>query len=206
MCLVDSVSGMTTTNSGGHRLRADADRKHTKPIPAHLLGWFTAFDLTVEDRDDSVAIWQGPPTPDGPVVGSVWGHAAEDTDIWFAIDWRNPKEAVRVTGGRDGALRHILDGHEIRLAAKAAKLTPDQTHLIAKHEYDEAIFGGFFCNGDCMTPAMRDGITGLVQWPCTPLVEAGMTRDKAVAYIEGMRAAYALGRWPASAAQSAAHR
>ncbi len=196
---------MSTTNTdGGHRLLPKADRKHTEPIPEHLLGWLSAFGLDLTDTDDSFQVFRRGAT--SGAVGAAWGPAVDDRDVWFAMDWRNPKEACRVTGGRDGALRHILRGEEIRQATYRAKLGPELGLLIAEHEHDETIFGGFFCSTGCMTSRMEAGYDELTAWPCAPLRAAGMTDELGERFVLALREVYGLGRWPASRAQAEAHR
>lgn len=195
---------MTTTTSGGHRLCPDADRKHTKPVPAHLLGWCTAFGLTLVDTDVAIAVWHSEPSEKATPNGAAWGPAVDNSDIWFAMDWRNPAIARRVEGGRDGAIHHLLHGVEILRAAADAKLSSGQTLAIGTHEYDETIFGGYYCTL-CSVVAEMDG-SDLTVWPCGPLLTAGLTVKQAEAFIVALRKTYALGRWPASAAHSAATR
>lgn len=191
-----------TTTSGGHRLLPDASRTHTRPFPAYLLGWATAFGLTLTDSDAAFATWHGEPSEKDSPVGSAWGPAADNSDIWFAMDWRNPAIARRVEGARDGALRHLLRGEEILRAARAAKLTGGQALALGTHEYDETIFGGHYCVV-CSAAAEMSG-ADLTVWPCQPLLTAGLTVKQAEAFIVAMRATYEVGRWPAERARAAA--
>lgn len=197
---------MSTTNtSGGHRLLPKAARKHTEPIPEHLLDWMSAFGLLAFDQDDSFRVYRDPYRTSAAPVGAAWGPAADDRDVWFATDWRNPKEAVRVTGGRDGALRHILRGEEIRRAVKAVGLEK-VAHVLARHEYDETVFGGFFCSTGCMTRGMEAGDDDLTPWPCKPLLDADLDLIRAERFITELRKTYEIGRWPASRARTEAAR
>jgi hypothetical protein len=59
--------------------------------------------------------------------------------------------------------------------------------LLKLHEYDELIFGGFYCM-HC-TPDDADDPDQNVYWPCPPLREVGVTDVEAVALISAHRAA-----------------
>lgn len=59
--------------------------------------------------------------------------------------------------------------------------------LLTLHEFDELIFGGFYCM-HC-TPDDADDPDQNVYWPCPPLREAGVDDIEAVAIISAHRAA-----------------
>lgn len=59
--------------------------------------------------------------------------------------------------------------------------------LLKLHDWDELIFGGFYCT-HC-TPADADDPDQNVSWPCQPLREVGVTDAEAVALITAHRAA-----------------
>lgn len=57
--------------------------------------------------------------------------------------------------------------------------------LVDLHEWDELIFGGFYCT-HC-TPDDADDPDQNVYWPCPTLREAGMTNEEAVEIIREFR-------------------
>ena len=59
--------------------------------------------------------------------------------------------------------------------------------LLKLHEYDELVFGGFYCM-HC-TPDDADDPDQNVYWPCQRLREVGVTDVEAVAIISAHRAA-----------------
>ena len=59
--------------------------------------------------------------------------------------------------------------------------------LLKLHEWDELIFGGFYCM-HC-TPDDADDPDQNVYWPCPPLREVGVTDVEAVALITAHRSA-----------------
>lgn len=61
----------------------------------------------------------------------------------------------------------------------------DRTELLKLHDWDELLFGGFYCL-HC-TPDDEDPLDDPIAWPCQPLREAGVTDDEARALIEAHR-------------------
>jgi len=53
--------------------------------------------------------------------------------------------------------------------------------LIAQHDWDEQIFGGYLCL--TCTPADCDDPDETVEWPCPPLREAGLTNEQATQIV-----------------------
>lgn len=70
--------------------------------------------------------------------------------------------------------------------------SPDPTSLtvppglIELHDWDELIFGGFYCM-HC-TPDDADDPDDNVYWPCPTLRAAGMTDEQAIGLINAQRA------------------
>ncbi|GAA2929347.1 hypothetical protein [Streptomyces enissocaesilis] len=62
----------------------------------------------------------------------------------------------------------------------------ERAALLKLHEWDELIFGGFYCT-HC-TPDDADDPDQNVYWPCPPLREAGVTNEEAVEIITVERA------------------
>ncbi|MGI5161439.1 hypothetical protein [Microbispora sp. CA-102843] len=79
---------------------------------------------------------------------------------------------------------HVAEWDERR--AELERLKEQRAALIALHEYDELIFGGFICL-HC-TPDECDDPDDNVMWPCPSLRAVGMTDDEAIALIEARRA------------------
>jgi hypothetical protein len=65
--------------------------------------------------------------------------------------------------------------------------TTERTALIELHDWDELIFGGFYCL-HC-TPDDPDSLDEPIAWPCPPLRDAGMTDEEAAQIITDFRAA-----------------
>lgn len=61
--------------------------------------------------------------------------------------------------------------------------------LLTLHDWDELIFGGFYCM-HC-TPDDPDSLDDPTAWPCPTLREAGVTDTEAFALISAHRAAIA---------------
>ncbi|MFF9309998.1 hypothetical protein ACF1BS_03715 [Streptomyces sp. NPDC014748] len=61
----------------------------------------------------------------------------------------------------------------------------DRTELFKLHDWDELLFGGFYCL-HC-TPDDEDNFDEPIAWPCPPLREAGVTDDEARALIVAHR-------------------
>jgi hypothetical protein len=62
----------------------------------------------------------------------------------------------------------------------------ERTALIELHDWDELIFGGFYCL-HC-TPDDPDSLDDPIAWPCLTLRDAGMTDEEGVALILAFRA------------------
>lgn len=80
---------------------------------------------------------------------------------------------------------------EIAYAAelgKPVRYLDERAALLALHEYDELIFGGFICT-HC-TPNWEDGDDpdDNVAWPCPSLRAIGVTDEEAIAIIKAHRA------------------
>lgn len=71
------------------------------------------------------------------------------------------------------------------LLAEVERLRQQRAALIALHEYDELIFGGFICR-HC-TPDDCDDPDDNVMWPCPSLRAVGVTDDEAIALIKARR-------------------
>lgn len=64
----------------------------------------------------------------------------------------------------------------------SANLTAaERSALLEQHDWDELIFGGFYCL-HC-TPDDEDSLDDPIAWPCPPLREAGVTDEEARALI-----------------------
>ncbi|MGQ4513618.1 hypothetical protein [Streptomyces sp. DW26H14] len=59
--------------------------------------------------------------------------------------------------------------------------------LLKLHDWDELIFGGFYCM-HC-TPDDADDVDQNIAWPCPPLQEVGVTYDEAARIIVAHRGA-----------------
>ena len=60
-----------------------------------------------------------------------------------------------------------------------------RAELLKLHEWDELLFGGFYCT-HC-TPDDPFSLDDPIAWPCQPLLEAGVTLDDARALIQEHR-------------------
>lgn len=61
----------------------------------------------------------------------------------------------------------------------------ERTDLLKLHDWDELLFGGFYCL-HC-TPDDEYSLDDPIAWPCPPLREAGVTDEEARALIEAHR-------------------
>ncbi|WP_049568723.1 hypothetical protein [Nonomuraea sp. SBT364] len=75
------------------------------------------------------------------------------------------------------------------LLAEVEKLHAQRDRLLALHEYDELIFGGFICV-HC-TPNDADDPDDNIAWPCPSLRAIGVDNDEGNAIILARRAAIA---------------
>ena len=66
------------------------------------------------------------------------------------------------------------------------QMTPERVALLELHDWDELIFGGFYCL-HC-TPDDEFSLDDPIAWPCQPLREAGVTLDDARQIIMEHRA------------------
>lgn len=66
------------------------------------------------------------------------------------------------------------------------QVSDNARNLLAEHDWDELIFGGFICLA--CTPGDADDPDDNVGWPCKPLLEAGITLLHAEAIIKLHRA------------------
>lgn len=68
----------------------------------------------------------------------------------------------------------------------------DRAELLKLHDWDELLFGGFYCLR--CTPDDEDNFDDPIAWPCQPLRDAGLTDDEAreivVAHREKVEAEY----------------
>ena len=71
--------------------------------------------------------------------------------------------------------------------AERAQLRNHRSELVKLHDWDELIFGGFYCT-HC-TPDDADDPDDNVYWPCPSLRAAGVTDEEAIALITARRAA-----------------
>jgi hypothetical protein len=60
---------------------------------------------------------------------------------------------------------------------QAIEIASPLWQLLGEHDWDELLFGGFFCM-KC-TPEDSDDPDETVMWPCPPLLVAGLTLEKA---------------------------
>lgn len=80
----------------------------------------------------------------------------------------------------------------VAVAEFRSQVEREERHRVAKdallnlHEYDELIFGGFYCT--YCTPDDADDPDQNVYWPCPPLREIGVTEVDAIVLISGRRA------------------
>nr|WTC12471.1 hypothetical protein OHA15_33530 [Streptomyces anthocyanicus] len=61
----------------------------------------------------------------------------------------------------------------------------DRAELLKLHDWDELLFGGFYCL-HC-SPTGEDSFDDPIAWPCPPLREAGLTDDEAREIIVARR-------------------
>jgi hypothetical protein len=108
-----------------------------------------------------------------------------------------PADPTRDT---DLIISRALEGAE-QLLAEVEELRAQRAELVKLHEYDELIFGGFYCT--YCTPDDCDDPDDNVYWPCPSLRAAGVTDDEAIEIITARRAAIEKAH-RASAAQGAA--
>lgn len=66
-----------------------------------------------------------------------------------------------------------------------SKAVADRSELLKLHDWDELVFGGFYCL-HC-TPDDEYCLDDPIWWPCPPLREAGVTDEEARALIEAHR-------------------
>ncbi|MFI7449580.1 hypothetical protein ACIBQX_18935 [Nonomuraea sp. NPDC049714] len=72
------------------------------------------------------------------------------------------------------------------LLAEVDRLHGQRDRLLALHEYDELIFGGFICT-HC-TPDDTDDPDDNVYWPCPSLLAVGVDNDEGNTIIRARRA------------------
>jgi hypothetical protein len=84
------------------------------------------------------------------------------------------------------ALATIIGVDVPALAAAVEELRRQRAALIALHDWDELLFGGFICL-HC-TPDDCDDPDDNVYWPCPSLRAIGVTDEEVVALIKARRA------------------
>jgi hypothetical protein len=64
---------------------------------------------------------------------------------------------------------------------------PGLPALLSLHDWDELVFGGFYCL-HCTPEDAEAFDEAPVAWPCQPLRDAGLTNEQAIDVIERFRA------------------
>ena len=62
-------------------------------------------------------------------------------------------------------------------------MSDTRAELLTLHNWDELVFGGFYC----LHCSPDDGWSDVIAWPCQPLLDAGVTIDDARALIQEYR-------------------
>ncbi|MGW0626498.1 hypothetical protein [Streptomyces sp. NPDC002758] len=96
--------------------------------------------------------------------------------------------ALLKNGGAESHTQAVIAVADFRQQVeREARQQQVKDALLKLHEWDELIFGGFYCM-HC-TPDDADDPDQNVYWPCPPLREVGVTNAEAVALISAHRAA-----------------
>lgn len=115
----------------------------------------------------------------------------EDDDRQDDVYYLNPRTQPRaVASAEDDALFIAHARQDVEdLLAEVRTLRAQRDRLIALHEYDELIFGGFYCV-HC-TPDDADDPDDNVYWPCPSLRAVGVDNDEGNTIIRAHRDAIA---------------
>lgn len=152
-------------------------------------------------RDRAEAAPSGPWSADGAEIYGV-GYDVDGRRVWLAesLDIDDQDRSARIAAFIAAARTDVpaLLAHADALEERGSKLTREldlrsrgqvsenARDLLAQHDWDELIFGGFICLA--CTPDDADDPDDNVSWPCKPLLDAGITLLHAEALIKLHRA------------------